>query len=633
MTTTSNVQATLKWNKQIFPLVIQLGKTAAALKERISALTNVPVARQKLLSKKGGWKGMLKDTVILTEAIVQEGMVITLIGSAETLKTPLVATKFEEDLTAEELAAADEERNQKFWETAEGMIPALQLLPQHRDDNKQEWYAYNRLVTGLPQRQIEQELRFAQKQKLKQDSELINDTSAALQGKVALQLGLELRRAYVNNLAVLEDGTCVSVLDDGHVQLWKHAAQQEDIIHPAPPFQNDAGGVNSVVALKASNESAPAFATAGRGTVKLWTIDGEAFGTLSGSMPGTTPASLTTIFGKTGSSNPLDMAFTCLASRIQVTRNVQDPSQMFRLSTQNEAERQRRAQAENQERATQQALARASQSVQVWYHSSADSTYGTISQPWASQILELSPEMRSGAPITSLAVMQSTDLEHANVRFLVAGDAFGGLTFWKVQIENDSNSLSFTYDSYQKLAIESGGACSVVCMEPLQGGLLAVSTTAAPVTSSARPTGEGSNPIRISNVRAVQILDMSTLFASSPVAPTLQSTLTGHSPKDAVICMCELPDGGLLTGGGKIDATLQLWSPRQLGKSVQAANDRGTFPSMEVDQIESRTQSTAFRALADVGYVFALAVLPDTKRESDHFAVAVARYNTVKIIL
>lgn len=102
-------------------------------------------------------------------------------------------------------------------------------------------------------------------------------------------MGMELRRAYVNDLAVLEDGTLVSALDDGHVQLWKHCRRVRDIVHNKPGgavgflFGAEAfSGVDSVLALDDGNgndncnDSSPfAFCTAGRGCLRVWDSEGE----------------------------------------------------------------------------------------------------------------------------------------------------------------------------------------------------------------------------------------------------------------------------------------------------------------------------------------------------------------------
>jgi hypothetical protein len=79
--------------------------------------------------------------------------------------------------------------------------------------------------------------------------------------------------------------------------------------------------------------------------------------------------------------------------------------------------------------------------------------------------------------------------------------------------------------------------------------------------------------------------------------------------------MCQLPNGDLLTGGGKLDATLQLWSRSQ------------------VEGVDGVVHSQSRKKLTEVGYVFSLAVLLDTKKDSNYYAVAAGRYNTIKIII
>lgn len=315
MATTKLIPVNLKWSKQSFQLEIDRHESAVQFKEKVATLTGVPLERQKLLCK--GWKGPLRDDFVFAE-ITKAKLIVTLIGSAETLAEPVRKQAFLEDLSPEQLAADEEARLAEAMTDAEGMIAALQKPPHCRDDGKQEVYQYNRVVTGLPQRQIEELLR-----KQSEESTLI--------GEVAMTLGLELRRAYVNDLAVLEDGTCVTASDDGHVQLWKHTALEYDLVHGG----ND-GGVDSVVALRHPNI---AFATGGRGCVRLWTSEAEEVMALPMRIPGTSPDSLVSL--------DLGHDITCLAARFKITRQV-NPHQ-FRLPPQDEQGRQRRAQAEAQE--------------------------------------------------------------------------------------------------------------------------------------------------------------------------------------------------------------------------------------------------------------------------------------------
>jgi len=596
----------LKWGKKTFEISIVVGESSTTLKQRVQEQTGVPASRQKLLTKKGGWKGSLKNDIILDGSILATKknntvpLAVTLIGSAEILAAPpATKIKFIEDLTPEDLKKAEEAELQAAMKTATGMISALQLSPHRRDDGKQEelLYQYNRLVTGLPQQQIERELKY-------RDSENNNGTNS-LQGKVAMNLGLELRRAYVNDLAVLDDGTCISAMDDGHVQLWKHGAQQEDVIHPGME-----GGIDSVVALHEGN-----FATAGRGSIQLWNSDAEPIITLPGAMRGTTPTSLTAIIfkGRVGDTDG-NNTITCLAARFRITRQ-HDPQQ-FRLPPQNDTERERRAQSEAHEQAIQQALSKASRSIQLWF-----SVGRMNSTSLRSQILE-PPFPEGGAPITCLTCMAMND----GTQVLVAGDVAGGLRLWKVQLNKD-NRLWFEHQGLYQLKNPS----PVVCLQILQNNRLAVSTGMKP--NIPIPSLPGAMPIPNEIAQAaVHILDFSSL---GTIAPRIQASLMGHN-KDAVICMCELPNGDLMTGGGKLDATLQLWSKCQfeIGKSV--CNEGGEGKT-EVDGISAPPQANvvlkAEKTLTEVGYVFSIQVLPDRKLGSNYFAVAVARYNTVKIMI
>lgn len=306
------------------------------------------------------------------------------------------------------------------------------------------------------------------------------------------------------------------------------------------------------------------------------------------------------------------------------------------MPPQNETERQRRRQAEAQEHALQQVLAKASRSIQVWYSIGTNSTTTTAANANATttandnnptdvslktQILEPPLGVEGSASITCLAVLSRSrnSSDEECYRFLVAGDAAGGIRLWKVQCHD--NSLQFVhYAYYQLLPADRSTSlswCAIVCLEALADGRLAISTERTNYNISSLVGGV--TQIAIPFVRAVHILDTSTLLTDGAnTIPKLQATLTGHSNKDAVICMRELPNGDLLTGGGKMDATLQLWSREQ----IQSA-------AGEIEIVHSEASET----LTSVGYVFALAILPDAKEASNYFAVAAARYNTVKVII
>ena len=109
------------------------------------------------------------------------------------------------------------------------------------------------------------------------------------------------------------------------------------------------------------------------------------------------------------------------------------------------------------------------------------------------------------------------------------------------------------------------------------------------------------------------------------VRRTVLATLGAH--KDVVRCMCALPDGRLATGGGKHDGTVRMWEPSQW-------QDVGTGQGASADEgAGAPVLATASQVLSEPGYVFAMTVCPDAKPGSQLFALACARYNTIKICL
>ena len=72
-----------------------------------------------------------------------------------------------------------------------------------------------------------------------------------------------------------------------------------------------------------------------------------------------------------------------------------------------------------------------------------------------------------------------------------------------------------------------------------------------------------------------------------------------------------------------MDATLQLWSRKQVEGEESSTEEGGT----------AAVYAKSRKTLTEVGYVFALAVLPDAKEDSNYYAVAAGRYNTVKVVI
>ena len=164
-------------------------------------------------------------------------------------------------------------------------------------------------------------------------------------------------------------------------------------------------------------------------------------------------------------------------------------------------------------------------------------------------------------------------------------------------------------------------------MEPLADGRhLAVSTE----RTSAVSTNTGSIQVTSHSVpfsRAVYIIAMQ--MGETSLDSVVMRVLNGHT-KDAVYCMCALPNGALMTGGGKLDASLQLWKNSQI---LPFDNDQDDDQTSR-DTTASFIQTESAQDLSSVcGYVFALEFLPDLKEGSSEFAIAAGRYNTVKILL
>jgi WD40 repeat protein len=514
-------------------------------------------------------------------------------------------------------------------------------------------------------------------------------TSMLLLGKVVMTLGLELRRAYINDLTVLHDGTLVSALDDGHIQLWKHGAQQHDVIHPYASSsslvdQRAGGGVEAVVACDDDywedgkhDDPAPAptpplvaFASAGRGSIHLWTDSGQVVLALSASpVPNaTTPRGLLRLplrlRGRGNNNNMLP----ALAAHFRSTHS-SDPHQ-FRLPPQNETERQRRAQALAQEQALQDAIHRTTRSVQIWYSCSSDDVVAAAANSSnaaasnsGSNSSSSSPQLPSLKSLIlnkgnfAISCLESIPIRRASSSsssssstcLLVSGDVSGALRVWRVEVveQNNSDQLVAREQAYVRLscsrssssrndgspsATSNVSACSIVCLKSLRNGMLAVSTTAG--HNGGMPLAiDDADILPLARARAVHIISGLENDGDSSSFSILV-TINGH--QDAVSCLCELPNGDLLTTGGKMDATIKLWSHKQIYERNSESRTSGSSTSNIGETHEEHdvlVDPTKTLPSSEAGYVFALQVLLDKKPRSSHFAVAAARYNVVKILL
>lgn len=102
----STVTVSVKWGKQVFKDVqVDKGAPVAALKAQLLSLTNVPVERQKLMSK--AWKGVLKDDADLAALDkLADGAAVMLMGSADVVTKPKEEVRFIEDMASKDVAAS-----------------------------------------------------------------------------------------------------------------------------------------------------------------------------------------------------------------------------------------------------------------------------------------------------------------------------------------------------------------------------------------------------------------------------------------------------------------------------------------------------------------------------------------------
>eukprot|EP00986_Skeletonema_menzelii_P012580 scaffold6985_cov139-Skeletonema_menzelii.AAC.2 len=586
----------LKWGKNSLNLTIHQGMTGSDLKQIIQSLTNVPPIRQKILCPKL-WKGALKDTDVITpnngDDGIPDNIKITLIGTADKLieKSIDERPRFVEDMSEEEIWRLNQTNNNRGHDNDDNpIIDIIALQKEHgmqRVDGKMEMYEYNRLVTGLPQHQIEDMLRQRMEpteKEMEQTSIAVaatNNANSELKGELVMTMGLQLRRAYVNSIAVLDNGTLVSGLDDGHVQFWRRGEMIHDKRHTG-------GCVNEIVVFPSlssgvgdDDDDRPAFATAGDGSICLWTRDGNQLLTLP-CFPGTTVASITVGM----SNNDERDSSVYLAACFRITRQT-DPNQ-FRLPPQNESERRRREAAEMQEQMIQNQLMDVTRRVKVWMYNASESNNGRV---MFRDELIVPHDAEERAPSTAKLVDMTSNL--------VCGDETG------LQIFDATRGRRFQ----KKLSLQFQHLCDIECMEPLHNEFLAVSI-------SKKSSVEIS--IQSSAVR-VQVPIARGVYIFNTVSATVRAVLDGH--RDRVTCIRPLPDGTLLTAGGKFDATVQLWNVETLSKATKSRD--------EGDEITIFNEP---KQMKQPGYVFDLKVLPDHSG-SAVFAIAAARYNTINILI
>ena len=189
---------------------------------------------------------------------------------------------------------------------------------------------------------------------------------------------------------------------------------------------------------------------------------------------------------------------------------------------------------------------------------------------------------------------------------LVCGDVQGGIRIdydW-VQNAQSDNTLSISRLQYSLMQFRGS---SIACMGQLDEHLLALSIQ--PFEDSRVLPSALSLPV--TSPRGVYILDTKE--------SSIKAILDAH--RDTVTCMCSLPDGGLLSAGGKMDATVRVWD------SVAASN--GDINDGAGEEVKIFQEA---RIMKQPGYVFDLQVLPDSNG-SGVYAISAARYNVIKIVI
>ena len=739
----TSVIVSMQWSKQKYQFEIVVPPfrkegaenfTGRSLMDIIYWRTKVPIERQKIVASKSKsnsgkkikwWKGVLWQYYDFSSALSLQGaneagahwdaepiqLNITLMGSAEVLAPNQKNTKFVEDMTQAEKEAVEEKEMADSMASVAAMIPALQIPPEYRrppadavsvNSEYDEDRAYDRLVHGFSQLRIDALLRHQQNpknQSLKEDAE---PPPPQLLGRVVMTLGLEVQRAYVNDLCVLKrDGTLVSGLDDGHIHMWKYCQKGKDIVHESAggigifdAFQ----GVDSVLALDNNHGTTPAsFATAGRGIIRVWDSEGEPLLGRSSPLPFASPTGLIRIpVGYKAAAEQDNSKVLCLAARFRVAP---PPSRRPRLVPQDSAGRRRVHEIEQTESMVVEDLTKLSQSIQILYVDTAEprptsdasgarngNAAGQAPQPNLCSMFLNSPN-----PVTCM-----DSWKDGTTTYLVVGDSLGGVMFWKISmappkpastpalgariasairgarsssrpsssrngnsVSNDNNGgpiLTCTKLKYLKIAshddptvTRSAIACLKYVSETKQ---LFVSTKEIPPATIASMTLDDEEGVRticfpIRPAQAVHCISVDNIINNSQLDP-LDYTLDGH--KDVVQHILALPNGDILTAGGKMDATTKVWPWAKLRAATGGHTEQGE--SVSIASLLDASPPPILRNASSnniAGYVFGMDLLEDHKgRVSDDdgetkngksqfdcspFAIAVSHYNVLKIVI
>ena len=378
----------------------------------------------------------------------------------------------------------------------------------------------------------------------------------------------------------------------------------------------------------------------------------------------------------------------CLASRYQIDRPQSRLSS--RLVPQDEEGRRRHAAIEATETIMNTNLTNLSKTIQILIadtsrsgdnSSSSESNNANSSPPTVRSVF-----LTTTSPVTALVAWEEHTGDNRG-SFLAVGDDQGGITIWKICMtamstssSTSSNEKDFTCQKFRhyQLVLPDNHLqtrSAIVCMSYIdETNQLIVSTREiAPTLPAPTPMDLTLSTVvvPITRPQAVHCLHINTSERNSIVhqsssSPSLLSTISndcllftldGH--KDVVQCILPLPNGDIITAGGKYDATLQIWSQSQLKEATTTStatthdnsnnnnNNKSNRNSSSETTISGCPPTILKKAAIDnfckeVGYVFAIECLKDFKNDKNsnnptntcnHFAIAVARYNVVKLII
>ena len=426
--------------------------------------------------------------------------------------------------------------------------------------------------------------------------------------------------------------TLASGLDNGRIQLWRHAHRLCEVAHE--PALAMLGGppepITCLIALPTGDHGL-AFASGAAGSVKLWTESGECAAGLPAPL-GTAPVSMLAV-----PARQLALAVTFRQARPFDTN-------AFRLVPQDEEQRRRRAEAmaaQEVQRIVFEQLARCVTVVELAEHQG--------------RRRKLRWRTRARAPLPAAWARRGWRRQRAGEPGAVCAPAERGRRGPPAPLARGGvGGVDWHADGAIQLVrtdTDAEGrrrAPSVVCMEPLLrsgGALIAVSLAAGSAVAreaqqavdvSGATVDDGADG-HIAHLQVPAFADAHRGVILIDVAKrVVLAAFDAHG--DTVHCMRALPDGSLATAGGMRDGKIHIWAQSQWGEAslttidgeggepgADATLTGGPAPGGDVCVPAPLVLREPSQTLHEPGYIFGMAVLPDAQPGSQLFAVACAR--------